>query len=189
MQRTYVILCVVFFATLFSIQTVYSGEAWHSLGGTWTFPDKLGESLFGEGSSDFNKAYYTKEKFSDFVFEIRLRKISANDGPIGLIVRYDDQRDEGYMLLIWPHGDYQFSRLIGQKRHALGSSSPSTLNKGNSWNRVKIIGKGSQIRIFINGEEQVSFIDDKYLFGRLGVVIHGGPKNKAEFKILSMNSL
>ena len=161
-------------------------NSWSSLGGIWNLS---GDPLFGEGAAGFNKAFYTGKSFSDFVYEVRLRKISPNDGPIGLLVRYSEQRDEGYLLLIWPHGDYQFSRLVGQERHALLSGTPHILNRGNRWNRLKIIGQGKKLSIFINGEALGSPNDDKFSFGRLGLVIHGGPEQKAEFKILVMNSL
>ena len=107
---------------------------WESRGGTWTFS---GKQIFGQGASDFNKAFLTNRNFSDFIYEVRLRKLSPNDGPIGLLFRYNEDIDEGYMLLLWPHGDYQVSRLVK------GGSKLKVLKKGNSWNRKKGIGKGA----------------------------------------------
>lgn len=159
---------------------------WESKGGTWTFS---GKQIFGQGASDFNKAFLTNRNFSDFIYEVRLRKLSPNDGPIGLLFRYNEEIDEGYMLLVWPHGDYQVSRLVNQTRHRKGGSTPKVLNKGNSWNRIKVIGKGAQLEIYINGELQVSLEGGEYSFGRLGLVIHGGPDQQAEFELITINSL
>jgi hypothetical protein len=160
--------------------------SWNFLGGTW---EGSNEHLFGIGASNYNNAYRTNENYSDFVYEVRLRKVSANDDPIGLLLRYDEKRDEGYMLLIWPIGEFEFSRLIGQRKTVLKSGKPEVLVKGEGWNTVKIIAKSSQMRIFINGEEQPTANDDKYLFGKIGLVVYGGPDQKAEFKILNISSL
>ena len=170
---------------LMSFPSIVKGEDWKSKGGTWKYS---ANQVFGQGSSDFNKTFSMKQDFTDFVFEVRIRKVSQNDGPIGLLMRYDEQRDEGYMFLLWPHGDYQISRLVNQTRHRLGSGTPKALNKGNLWNSVKVIGIGTQLKVYINGDLQANFEDDAYSFGRLGLVIHGGPDQRAEFEILSMNS-
>lgn len=162
-----------------------SSSLWQSKGGSWNFSEK---QIFGQGASDFNKAYFAGNNYSDFIYEVRLRKISNNDGPLGLLLRYDEQHDEGYLLLLWPHGDYQFSRLVNQTRHAMGSGTPKVLNKGNLWNTVKVIGRGNSLKLYINGEHQVDFDGSVYSFGRLGLVIHGTPDQKAEFFILSKNA-
>lgn len=158
---------------------------WQSKGGTWNFSAK---QIFGQGASGYNKAFFAGTNYSDFIYEVRLRKISNNDGPIGLLMRYDEQRDEGYMLEIWPHGDYLFSRLVNQTRHKIGGGTPNVLNKGNAWNNVKVIGQGNVLKLYINGEHQVTFDGSAYSFGRLGLIIHGTPDQKAEFFVLSTNA-
>lgn len=157
---------------------------WKSKGGTWEFSPKR---IFGEGTSKFNKAYCVDKSYSNFIYEVRLRKISRNDGPIGLLMRYDERRDEGYMLLIWPHGDYQYSRLVNHERHRENSGTPKALNKGNAWNRIKIIGHDDKLEFYLNGELLAKLNGDTYSFGRLGLVVAGGPEQKAEFEVLSMN--
>jgi hypothetical protein len=157
------------------------GYQWQTKGGTWNFN---GPKIIGQGTSGFNKAYWMPSIYNDFNFKVRLRKTSPNDGPIGLLMRYNEMRDEGYMLLIWPHGDYQFSRLVGQTRHRIGSGTPNDLNKGNSSNVIQVIGKGSNMAIYINGNHLVNLNDSQYREGRTGLVIHGGSDQQAEFEIL-----
>jgi hypothetical protein len=147
----------------------------------------MDRQVFGTGASGFNKAFCTNKNLSDFLYEVRLRKVSNNDGPIGLLMRYDDLRDEGYMLLIWPHGDYQLSKLVDQQRDRIISGTPKALNRGNQWNTLKIIGQGTQFQLFINGvKQEVNIFDDKYSFGKFGLVIHGDVDQKAEFKLIDL---
>jgi hypothetical protein len=160
-------------------EAVY-GNPWQTKGGAWNFNQT---PIFGQGTSGFNKAFLINSIYSDFIYEVNLRKISPNDGPIGLLMRYNDQRDEGYMLLIWPHGDWQFSRLVGQTRHRKNSGTPRDLNKGNSWNLIKVIGKGANMAIYINGNHLVNINASEYSSGRNGLVIHGGPDQQAHFQI------
>lgn len=170
---------------LLLVQSDQNAQKWKSKGGTWNFSS---DKIFGQGASGFNKAFYVNNNYSDFIYEVRLRKISPNDGPIGLLMRYDELRDEGYMLLIWPHGDYQYSRLVNQERHRENSGTPRALNKGNAWNRIKIIGRGNQLQFYLNGELLAKLNGGTYSFGRLGLVVTGGPEQKAEFQVLSMNA-
>lgn len=156
---------------------------WASRGGTWNFRDR---QIFAVGAYGFNKAFCVYPTLNDFEFEVRLRKVSYNDGPIGLLLRYDELRDEGYMLLIWPHGDYQLSRLVSQTRHRIDSGSPQSLNRGNNWNTIKVIGRGAKLVLFINGYQELYINDNKYSSGKFGLVIHGDNAQKAEFTVLKL---
>ena len=57
--------------------------SWASKNGTWNFNDK---KIFGAGVSGFNKAFCSNYNFSDFIYEVRLRKISRNEMSEGKLV-------------------------------------------------------------------------------------------------------
>jgi hypothetical protein len=78
--------------------------------------------------------------------------------------------------------------LVNQERHRENSGTPRALNKGNAWNRIKIIGRGNQLQFYLNGELLAKLNGGTYSFGRLGLVVAGGPEQKAEFQVLSMNA-
>lgn len=154
---------------------------WRSKRGNWNFNDT---TIFVVGERDFNKAYLSGQNFSNVIYEVRLRKVSGNDGPIGLLIRYDEKDDEGYMLLIWPiQGKFQFSRVVGEERHRIGGGSPTYFKTGTSWNTIKVTAEGSNFDISFNGRGTISFFDDYYHLGKVGLVIHGVRKNRAEFDI------
>lgn len=162
-------------------------ERWKSKRGTWNFNTT---PFFAVGERDFNKSYLSGRDFSNVIYEVRLRKISKNDGPFGLLVRYDDKDDEGYMLLIWPlQGKYQFSRIVGEKRHRIASGSPKSLKTGASWNTIRVTLEASNFDITINGHQVVSLSDDNYYLGKVGLVLHGSSKNRAEFDIRMMEPI
>jgi hypothetical protein len=168
--------------------TIDQGKArWRSKRGTWSFDSK---PFFAVGEKDFNKAYRSGRNFSNVIYEVRLRKTSNNDGPFGLLVRYNEMDDEGYMLLLWPlQGKYQFSRVVGEQRHRIASGSPASLKTGINWNRIKITAEGSNFDISINSRDTISVTDDYYHLGKIGLVIHGVSKNRAEFDVRKVEPL
>ncbi len=66
---------------LFLAQTYQpsSNGAWRTLGGYWDYSDN---AIFGEGVSGFNKAYNVRGNFSDFQYEVRLRKMTVQSGSL-----------------------------------------------------------------------------------------------------------
>jgi hypothetical protein len=162
--------------------TIDQGKArWRSKRGTWSFDSK---PFFAVGEKDFNKAYRSDRNFSNVIYEVRLRKTSNNDGPFGLLVRYNEMDDEGYMLLLWPlQGKYQFSRIVGEQRHRIAGGSSASLKKGINWNTIKITAEGSDFNISINSRDTISVTNDYYHYGKIGLVIHGVSKNRAEFDV------
>jgi hypothetical protein len=166
-------------------QSIVSTANWSSKGGYWKGAD---DKLYGEGGANYAKYFYN-QNYTDFVYEVKLRKLSPVDGAVGLLFRYDEKRDEGYLLLIFPDGSSEISQLHGQSKKDAKAIFPSSSlpHKKDQWTNIKIIGNGAKFRIFYNGQEGMDFVDDKYAFGRLGLVIHGGPEQKAEFIIISRN--
>lgn len=161
-----------------------SAPEWTDLGGTWNFSD---DSIYATGRIGFNKAYLADQGHDDLTYEVTFRKTSDNDGPLGLLIRYDEADDAGYLLLIWPHGGYQFSALGGADRRMLASEDPSSaVNPGTEWNTAVITAVGPQITVTLNGTEVASFTDRTFQSGMVGLVIHGDSDQFAEFKSPSL---
>ena len=168
--------------------TIDQGKArWRSKRGTWKFDSK---PIFVVGEKGFNKAYRSGRDFSNVIYEVRLRKTSNNDGPFGILVRYNEMDDEGYMLLLWPlQGKYQFSRVVGEQRHRIAGGSPASLKTRMNWNTIKITAEGSNFEISFNGRNTISVTNDYYHLGKIGLVIHGVSKNRAEFDVRKVEPL
>jgi hypothetical protein len=94
------------------------------------------------------------------------------------------------MLLLWPvQGNYQFSRIVGEDRYRIAGGSSASLKKGDNWNTIKITAEGSDFYISINNRDTISVTNDYYHFGKIGLVIHGVSKNRAEFDVLKVEPL
>ncbi len=159
---------------------------WTSTDGLWRLEN---DTHFVTGIRGFNKSYFEPKTYSDLSFEAEFRKTSNNDGPLGLLIRYDPGRDKGYLLLVWPHGGYQFSILTGNDRQRLASTDPHpAVRKGGAWNTATITAVGPQFTLVINGNPVASFKDDAIDAGKVGLVIHGSSKNTAEFRSLKMTA-
>lgn len=155
-------------------------HTWKNRSGSWNFEHKI---ISGTGGEEFNKCYYTK-KFKDIIYEVKMAKTNGTD-PIGILFRYNDNTDAGYGILVWPDGNYEFSKIIRNTRNELESGKPSSLNKGlNNWNSIKVICKKTQFFIYINGQQVSSLIDPYYKEGAIGLCIYGDTNQTAEFLII-----
>jgi hypothetical protein len=153
---------------------------WAIVEGLWRIEN---ETHFATGIRGFNKSYLETRTYRNLSYKVEFRKTSNNDGPIGLLIRYDPGRDKGYLLLVWPHGGYQFSILTGEDRQRLASKDPHpAVHKGGAWNTATITAVGSRFTIEINGSRVASFEDNTLDAGKVGLVIHGTSKNTAEFR-------
>jgi hypothetical protein len=156
---------------------------WATVEGLWRIEN---ETHFATGIRGFNKSYLETKTYRNLSYEVEFRKTSNNDGPLGLLIRYDPGRDIGYLLLVWPHGDYQFSILTRETRERLASGQypRPAVHKGGAWNTATITAVGSRFTIEINGSRVASFEHNRLDAGKVGLVIHGTSKNTAEFRNL-----
>jgi hypothetical protein len=132
------------------------------------------------------KAYYVSKSFGSFTFEVRMEKLSE-DGAIGLLFRYDERRDEGYEVHLWPHGGFAVAKFEGPRKRDFASGPPSHFNKElNTWNTVKVVGEGDRFFVFVNGFHVCTATDRDYERGKLGLLMPGDARQRARFQILKM---
>ena len=124
--------------------------------------------------------------FKNFTYEVRLMKI-AEDGTIGLILRYNEAKDEGYLFHVWPHGDYQFLKFKTDDQVILNKGHPIYFNRElNTWNTIKIVCNEAKFVVYINGDFLVSIKDVTYSVGKVGLLIGGDPRQRAKFEVISL---
>jgi len=164
----------------------YYYKDWVGRGGCWDFSKEI---ISAQATRDWNKAYCRNKNFKNFIYEVTLRK-TGESGPCGLVFQYDDKSDQGYYLLFFPNGGLGVKKFNQEVSTYLTISSSVNLNAGiNVWNTIKVICRESTYKISLNGEQLLSLKDDAYSSGKLGLLIHGGPRQTAEFKIISMKEL
>lgn len=159
---------------------------WTVRGGIWDFSDI---NYYGQGTQTNNKAYYNKSDFSDFIFEVKMSKITE-DGPCGLLFRYNEITDNGYIIEIYPHGSFIFGVYnLGVRKVLIGEPIKKFKRGLYAWNKVKIEGRRDSFKVFINDFLIDSLKDNRYAKGRVGFYIHGGPRQQAHFQVLQIKKL
>ena len=116
----------------------------------------------------------TDEQFQDFTVETDVRLV---DGPetatYGLFVRQVDN-DNYIFLLIDPLGYYKITRKENGYWMAIPNSQrtfSSEILTGNATNRVKVVGSGEEIALFVNDQHLTTIRDDSPVAGRVGLVV------------------
>jgi hypothetical protein len=161
---------------------------WVARGGCWSFSGKI---IAAQGAHTPGRGilYYNKKTFADFVFEVRLNKL-AEDGPFGLLLRYNEKTKEGYTYLLYPHGEYGLAIIRGEPDYSLFQEPAIGMNKdANVWNTIKVVCRGAQFDLYINDHRLTSITDHNYTSGRVGFFLASDPRQKALFEILTLRSL
>ena len=159
---------------------------WVASGAFWDLRD----SVFSvQGLFPTAKAYYAATTFTDFEYEVRIAKL-AEDGATGLLFRYDNIRDEGYEIHIWPHGGFAIAKVRGPNKTDFASGPPSHFKKElNTWNSVRIIARGDRFNFFVNSFHVCTAIDGQYARGKLGLLMPGDARQRARFHIVTMHEI
>ena len=156
---------------------------WTPRGGIWDFSDSI---YYGQGTQTNNKVYYNKKVFSDFIFEVKMTKLTE-DGSFGLIFRYDERTDDGYILEIYPHGGFVFGAYYLGARYILSKDHIKKFKRAvHAWNKVKVLAKGNAFSVFINDYLITSLKDTRYTKGRIGFYIGGGPRQQSRFRVVQI---
>ncbi len=162
-----------------------NAEDWSTRSGYWDFSGKV---IKAQGFIGYNKAYYNHRVFTDFIYEVKLCKASE-DGTFGLLFRYDEKNNEGYVLYFWPHGGCSFDLIKGGQTRirTIEVSQPMHQIVGTDvWNTVKIVAHGSRFKIYLNGYLLDTIFDSQYSSGRVGLFIAGDPRQKALFEVTTI---
>ncbi len=167
---------------------------WQVRGGSWDFSKKIFKA---QGYLGHNKAWFKDSVFSDFIYEVRLKKLDQN-GSFGVLFGYAEELDEGYLFCIWPYGGHELQKIKGGQvmlKRFIASDLKNQVKglhiiKGlNVWNTFKIVASGSHIDFYINGHLTCVVNEKNYKSGRLGLYVGGDPKQRALFEILTLKSL
>ncbi|MDW7679603.1 MAG: family 16 glycoside hydrolase [bacterium] len=162
---------------------IINPKNWIARGGCWDFSDKI---FFSQGYRGGNKAYYKKQDYKNFTLEVKVMKL-AEDGPLGIVFRYDDAKDNGYIFAVFPHGEYFISKLIGQTDEYLQLGETAYLNEEiNTWNTLKVVAAGAKFDCYINGNFLSSVTDHSFSTGKIGLWNSGDPRQLAKFEIISI---
>ena len=114
----------------------------------------------------------------------------AEDGPFGMVFRYDVSNDEGYIFGIFPHGGYLLSKFKGRGSIYLERGASAFINEEmNAWNTLKIVVTGDRFDCYINGSFVKSVRDNTYATGKVGLCNSGDPRQIAKFEIISLVEL
>lgn len=162
---------------------IFNPSNWIVRGGCWDFSHKI---FFSQGYRGGNNAYYKKHDYRNFTYEVKVMKL-AEDGPLGIIFRYDDARVAGYTFAVYPHGGYFLARSFRGKDMYLTLGTTAYLNEEmNTWNTLKIVVRGAKFDCYINGNFLVSVIDRSYSIGKVGLGNSGDPRQLARFEVISL---
>lgn len=162
---------------------IFNPANWIARGGCWDFSKKI---FFSQGYRGGNAAYYKKHDYRNFTYEVKVMKL-AEDGPLGIIFRFDEARIEGYTFAVYPHGEYFLVKFFGNRDMQLKLGATAYLNEEmNTWNTLKIVVRGAKFDCYINGNFLVSVIDHSYSIGKVGLANSGDPRQLAKFEVISL---
>jgi hypothetical protein len=163
---------------------LFNPSSWIARGGCWDFSKKI---ITGQGMGQRPIAYFKPTSFTDFTFEIRLRLLTDEDGSYGVAFRFDEKKDVGYIFGVWPHGGYEFARLEEGFAHQIGGGSAVYLtDQLKTWNRLKVVGKGKKLYLYVNDNLLVTIEDNSFKSGKVGFYLGHGATSILEYEVLSL---
>lgn len=178
---------IVFLSLLFTAQ-INQPENWVARGGVWDFSKKI---IRGQGTfSSRPCAYYKKENYSDFVYEISLKSLCDEDGSYGMLLRFDEKNYTGYVFSVWPHGDYEFCRIENEICYQIVTGTADYLkDQLKTWNTLKVVCKGPKFTLYINDHLLVLAEDTKYKSGKIGFSLGHGPASIILYEVKTLLTL
>jgi|GEM_PF-3314126 len=157
---------------------------WVARGGCWDFSKRI---IQGQGIGSRPIAYYKKENYTDFIYEINLKSLSEEDGSYGILLRFDEKKDAGYIFSLWPHGGYEFCRIVEGHGFPILSGPAVYLNDQlKTWNSLKALCKGNNFELYLNGYLVAQAEDTLYKSGKIGFYLGHGPQSFIQFEIKSL---
>ncbi|MEA3478841.1 MAG: hypothetical protein U9R60_11720 [Bacteroidota bacterium] len=114
---------------------------------------------------------------TDYIFEVRLRKISGEIFNVGIIFNGDPNlitplgnwRDS-YKLVIGTNKWWNLSKLYENLHNNIAEGTSEALNPGmGTWNVVRVVVSGGKIEVVFNGVSQGTFNDNTHTSGHAGI--------------------
>lgn len=163
---------------------IFNPANWIARGGVWDFSKKI---ITGRGIGQRPIAYFKKRSYTDFEFEIRLRILTDDNGSYGMVFRFDEKKDVGYIFGIFPHGGYEFARMEDFFGYQTGGGQAVYLkDQLKTWNRLKVVAKGPRFDLYINDHLLVTMEDHSFKSGKVGFYLGHGPTSILEYEVLSL---
>ena len=127
----------------------------------------------GEG----NIATMNDGDFKNFILQAQMHSIE-NVGGYGVVFRGQNNSPATfYIFQISPHnGQYQlikWSQREDQNGVLIPWTDSDAIKKSLETNELKVLGQGSQITLYINGEQLATITDDSFTHGTVGPVVTG----------------
>lgn len=165
-------------------EEIFKPSNWIARGGCWDFSKKI---IAGRGVGQRPIAYFKKESYTDFEFEIRLRLLTDEDGSYGMLFRFDEKKDVGYIFGVWPNGSYEFARLEDCFGCQTGGGQAVYLkDQLKTWNRLKVVAKGTKFDLYINDNLLVTIEDSSFKAGKVGLYLGHDARSILEYEVLSL---
>jgi hypothetical protein len=162
-------------------------EGWEVKGApVWTVTD--GAIIGHNGPGKKGSILWTKEEFTDFVFETKFHFEGRIDS--GVFLRHEnDQIQMGISGSL--KRDMTASPYIASKRGYPAEAEGATkLLKEGEWNSMRITAKGNVYTVELNGKEVMKYTSDTARkTGPIGLQVHGGIDMKIAFKDLTLEEL
>lgn len=183
---------------------------WKKVNGNGEFKIEEGQIIgFGEKvkSNTFMRTEKTYKNF-DFRFEMKFDDLTGNsgmmfrglqkDGADGRVYGYQCEHDNGKKRA-WTAGLYDEARRgwlapkSGDKKaEAAFTKQGQSLMKWEDWNEIRIVCDGNHIRIWLNEELRVDYMDEGKEFtpeGFFALQVHAGESCKVRWRNLRVKEL
>ncbi len=180
------------FTPLFDGKTL---KGWKGRKSLWSVQDGV---VVGQTSKDFvlkhNDFLYTEKEYGDFELTLSYKLDNGNSGVQIRSIVHDDFRITGYQA------DIAVKRYTGilydeGRRGIIADVKPAVVSKfikKGDWNDYRIVCKGPEIKLWINGQPTISYTEKKASIPAKGVIafqLHRGPPMKVYFKDVKIKEL
>jgi len=110
--------------------------------------------------------------FDDFALEIDARLVSGpKETHYGLLFRHQDN-DNFYFFRVSGDGYYSVDKQLDDRWKTIQRKRQSDfIEEGNSTNHLKVVCKGSQIVVYVNGYHLATFTDDSFHGGYVAIAV------------------
>ncbi|MDP6544584.1 MAG: DUF1080 domain-containing protein [Phycisphaerae bacterium] len=179
------------FTPLFDGKTL---KGWKGRESLWKVEDG---AVCGQSSKDFklkhNDFLYTEKEYENFELTLKYKLVNGNSGVQIRSQVHKDFRVTGYQA------DIAVKRYTGilydeGRRGIIADVKPAEVSKfiKKGWNDYRIVCKGPEITLWINGQKTISYTEKKASIPSKGVIafqLHRGPPMKVYFKDIRIKEL
>ncbi len=118
---------------------------------------------------DFPRALVKDLTFADLTMQVRCRMESGNtDQACGLVLRAQDGCNYYVARANAKEGNTRFYLSVNGRRTQIGPTAATPLVPG-TWYTLKVIAKGSDLTISLDGAQVVAFKDTTFARGKIGL--------------------